>query len=212
MFKVKGSEKIPKSNFSLIPSSLSLNVLYLWFGYSQFNELLSSCELCAVPSIICEERPIISVALLLPASLCFLHPMQAAFSCRPLHSCSFSPLDTSFPGPGSLGSDRGECRLLLQKLATNSVALTFKEQSENPRVKRPLFLLKTWLLNRCYHPWLFSCSFEDLSKGTGRDFLDSLNSSVIKGLPLAVLDFFLLVQRGHVLMLLSEAILVVLVP
>lgn len=67
MFKLTGSEKIPKSIYGLIPSTSVGKVLSLWFGFRQFNELWSCCELCAVPYSIREEGPIISVALLLSA-------------------------------------------------------------------------------------------------------------------------------------------------
>lgn len=89
-------------------------VLPLWFGFSQFSELQSCCELCAVPSSIHAEVPITSVALLLFAPLSGLClQCRHLAPCRPPRTCSLPPLDISFPGPGSVFSEVGESPLLL---------------------------------------------------------------------------------------------------
>lgn len=68
-------------------------------------------------------------------SQCFLHAMQAACSCRPPHSCSLPSLDTSFPGPGSVISETGECLLLLWKLQ-QTLLLSYSRNKVKTRVKR----------------------------------------------------------------------------
>lgn len=111
-------------------------VLSLWFGFSQFNELWSCCELCAFPYRIREEGPIISVALL-------LSPLPVLSAC---HAGSLLLQTPSLLLPSISGHlfprarlsnfwDRGMSSPPM-KVATNSVALIFKEQGENPRVKR----------------------------------------------------------------------------
>lgn len=112
-------------------------VLPFWFGFSRFNELLSCCEFCAVPSSIHEEGPITSVALLLSAPLSGLcmqcrHPTP----CRPPCSCSLPPLDTSFPEPGWVASEAGEGPLPLLEGCNRLCCSHLQETRCKPKSKQ----------------------------------------------------------------------------